>query len=154
MSQQIDAKLRKVGQDKPLFKIYQLIINVQQLKSLNSNLLLVNSTAPTSSSLHITHSQANAIKEHSSQSSTMSSKNSFQEYSSAVHSFSSTESSTLSENQDSTLFGSAKIFPTDKTLNSSYGNTFIHIGFLVLLLLIVFLVIKQCRAAFKQRSQG
>ena len=110
MSQQIDAKLRKVGQDKPLFKIYQLIINVQQLKSLISNLLLVNSTAPTSSSLHITHSQANAIKEHLSQSSTMSSKNSFQEYSSAVHSFSSNESSTLSEDQDSTLFGLANIF--------------------------------------------
>ena len=146
--------LRKVGHDKHIIKISQLILNVQQLKSLNSNLLLVNSTAPPSSTLHITHSQANGIKENASQSSTMSSKNSFQEYSSAVYSYSLNQSSTLSEDQDSSLFGSAKIFPTDKTLNSSYGNTFIHIGFLVLLLLIVFMVIKQCRAAFKQRSQG
>ena len=84
----------------------------------------------------------------------MSSTNSFQENSSAVYSFSSNQSSTFFEDQDSSMFGSAKIFTTDITVNSSYGNTFIHIGFLVLLLLIVFLVIRQCRAAFKQRSQG
>ena len=84
----------------------------------------------------------------------MSSTTSFQENSSAVYSFSSNQSSTFFEDQDSSMFGSAKIFTTDITVNSSYGNTFIHIGFLVLILLTVFLVIRQCRAAFKQRSQG
>ena len=92
---------------------------------------------------------------------TLSSINSIQENSS----LSSNQSSTLTEDPQSSLLGSVKTFsslPTEETLQTDYGNIFIHIGFLIFFLIIAIFVIIQCshfavyiyREAEKRRMRG
>ena len=124
-----------------LMRIFITKTFFQQLNALSSYKPHLSSTYPPSSSFQTFQDQQSAYPS-STENPNLSSTNSIQE-----HLFTSTKSSTLTEDPEANILGSDGTFsslPTEEPIVTNYVDIFLHICFLIFVLIVVIYVIIQC----------